>query len=339
MKQADFFEGINKQKMSEALKQALPSIPTIAKASVRIAEDCEPGEIHLIIPRGNMILHDAVKEAMSNQDKKVKRIIVPVTQVGSYLPGELEEILMQKLEKIPPNSTLHYLDECETGDNSVQLSKALKKIGDNLKLNLKIDLVASHGGSKITKENMKKLKELNAKIHPVTETPWMDNPPIEGYFWAKDFLDVSKILEGISEKNAKKINKTFNSIMYSQHDWVKNRKTKTLKIIRYDSPEYLERPFQTLKALHKAFKKTKLDKKYRVALDRKNRIIYINDKPTRASQLLEPSQLTSDIFKKEDPNRKIDKYTLLRVGHPYSEAAFKYREQLFNEIKRLSIKS
>ncbi|MCL5011504.1 MAG: hypothetical protein M1594_01255, partial [Candidatus Marsarchaeota archaeon] len=309
MEQQSLFEESRRQKMTEVLNQSLSSIPTIARASVSIAGDCEPNEIHLIIPRGNMILHDAVKEAMSNQGKKVKRIIVPITQTGTYPPGELNEIIKQKLEKIPQNSTIHYLDECRTGDNSVQISKSLKKISEELKLKLKIDLVAGNGGLEINKENNKKLKELNAKIHPVTEIPWMDNPSIEGYFWARDLLDVSKTLEGINEKNAKKIKKTFNSIMYSKHDWVKDRKTKTLKIIRYDSPEYLDRPFQTLKALHQAFKKTNLAKKYRVALDKKNKIIYINDKPTRASLLLKSTQMTNDIFNKEDPNIKIDKYT------------------------------
>ncbi len=328
------FEEKNRQKIEKALREALPSIPTVARASVKIARECGENEVHLIVPRGNMIINEALQQAMRLTGKNAERILLPLTQVGTYKPGELEEILRTKTSRIPPNTIIHYIDECNTGDNGVQISKALKKITEEKNLKLKIDLIANNRGENIILENRKKLKTLKAVIHPVTEIPWMDNPIIEGYVWSKNLLNIHPVLEGVNEKNAKKINKTFNYIMYNKHDWVKDKKQKKLKIIRYDSPEYLKRPLQVLTALYQAFKKTGLAKKYKVGFDKKNQVIYINNNPFHSAQLLENKELIKIFTQKEDPNKEIDKYTLLRIGMPYSHAAIEYRRQLTREIEK-----
>ena len=335
MEQPSLFEERSKKIMQEELNKALPSIPTVAKASVRIASECDPNEVHLVVPRGNIIISDAVQSAMRLQGKNVKRVVLPVTQVGTYQPGEIEDIIRLKLSKLPLNSTVHYIDECNTGDNSVQISKALKKIAGEKKFNLKIDLIANNGGLNITRSNRRKLEELKAVIHPVSEIPWMDRPIIEGYVWSKNLMNVSNFLKGVNKKNAKKVNKMFNSIMFKKYDWVRDKKRRNLKIMRYDSPEYLKRPFQVLSALYEAFKKTGLDKKYKVWLNRREQVIYINNEPMRAAQLFERREPIDVFTQKEDQNKEIDKYTLLRIGSPYSRATIEYRRRLAEEIKKM----
>ncbi len=347
-KQLSIFDVIEKreaqEKAGKALEDALPTIPDIAKSVLRIAERCRPNEVHLILMRGNAIPLLAVSRAMYALGiRKPRRILVPVTEVGTYEKGELEKIIRKSLDHLPRGSLIHYIDECETGANSAAISRVLKKLSVEKGHEVTIDLIVHAAGRRLmepmNKSYYRYLKEAGARFHPVEKIPWMDYPAVSGYKWAKDFLkcvsDLSVV--GVKKKDEKKIRRVFNAVMWKRHAWVREMAEKRLKIIRFDSEAYRRRPLDVLKGLYAAFRETGLHEKYGVRFERKAGAITIGGRRVHHTELMNKSVLFGPAGMLVDPRPgqyRIEKYTLLRLGYPIANAAVEFRKKLFEEIRR-----
>lgn len=345
-RQLSLLDAIGKKKAEEALAESLPHVPDIARATVKIAEKCGPNEFHLLFLRGNVIPLLAVSKAMHELGKRrPQRILVPVTEVGTYERGELENIVRQSISHLPPGSAVHYIDECKTGSNSSEIAKVLQRIVKEKGHSLKIDLLVDNGGRDLfERENRsyyRALREADAKLHPVGKISWLDYPAIGGYKWAKDFLkcvsDLSVV--GVHKRDEKKIKKVFNAVMWKKNRWMRQKRDKRVRIVRFDSREYMKRPSQVLKGLYTAFKETGLHEPYGVSFNRKKNELTIHkgtEKERRVShtEFLNTAMLAGPAGMLVDPKYRIDKYTLLRLGYPIATAAVGYRKKLFEEIRK-----